>query len=122
MEKYAIVKAESDDNIYLKVSDVIGIERVPQEVKDLVGRYVQGVKILECGLPAAGFIGKEGTKITGIFKYGVLGFIAFVGKEEDLDKEEFIHIFSNVSEEDYNQMKEYAEQQLKELDEDKENK
>lgn len=118
MESYAVVNAVSEDNIYLKVNDVVEIERIPEKVKEFVGRYVQGMKIMDNGLPASGFIGREGSKITGIFRYGEITFISYVGDKSNIEGEDFIHIFSNVSEEDYNLMKEYADKQVSILEDE----
>lgn len=115
-DKLAMAKLESDDNVFLKVSDIIPISAIPENLKEFIVRYVGDIKILDNGLPASGFLGKSGCKVTGIFKYGDLGFISYRGSEESLESEELVHIFSNVSEEDYEKIKSYAEQQLEEIE------
>ena len=116
MEKIVIAVLETEDNVYLKVSDVVDIERVPIVVKEFISNFVKSMKIMESGLPASGFVGKSGVKITGIFKYGELGFISYEGNKEDLEAEELVHIFSNVSEKDYDEIKRYADEELKKLE------
>lgn len=118
MEKLAMATLISEDNIYLEVRDIIPIDRLPEVVKNLISDFVHTVKILDNGLPASGFLGENGCKITGIFKYGELGFISYEGTEEQLMTGQLIHIFSNVTEEEYDEMKKYAEAQLKEIEKD----
>lgn len=115
-EKFAIATVKSEDNIYVEVSDVVHIDRIPEQVKALIKDFVKTMKILDNGLPASGFIGESGCKITGIFKYGEICFISYVGTEEQLTSGNLIHIFSNVTEEEYNKMKAYADTKLEELE------
>lgn len=118
VEKLALAELRSDDNIYLEVSDVIDIEKIPDVILEVIGKYTAN-KQNEWGLPASGFIGKNGIKITGIFKYGELGFISYVGDKSLFEGESLIHLFSNISEEDYEKLEEYASKmvEMEELDE-----
>lgn len=115
-EKMAMATLVSEDNIYLEVKDLVPIERLPETVKGFIAEFVKSMKILDNGLPASGFIGESGCKITGIFKYGEIGFISYVGSEEEITSGQLIHIFSNVTEEEYDEIKKYAENQLNNLD------
>lgn len=119
VEKLAMANVVDEENIYISVSDVIEIQRLPAKVKEVIARYSKGMKVLDNGLPASGFIGKSGVKVTGIFRYGEITFISYVGSPGDLQAETLIHLFSNVGTEDYDQMKEFVDGKLKEMEEEK---
>lgn len=115
VEKLAMADVVDEENIYIKVSDVVEISRIPAKVKEVIGRYSKGMKMLENGLPASGFIGKSGVKVTGIFRYGEITFISYIGSSGDLQAETLIHLFSNVGTEDYEQMRKFVEGKLEEM-------
>lgn len=116
-EKLAMAYVDTEDNVYISVKDVIEIERLPLVISEFISRFVKSMKIGDNGLPVSGFIGKSGVKVTGIFKYGEIVFISYVGSKEDLESEELVHIFSNISEEDYEQIKAVADAELQKLEE-----
>lgn len=103
MERVAIANVETEDDIYIKVSDTVVLDHIPEKVKDLIQRFVHSMKINDLGLPASGFMNK-GAKVTGIFQYGELYFLSFEGSVEDLEGDTLLHIFSNITEEDYDEM------------------
>ena len=106
------------DGIEITVTDIQNISKVPESVRNVIKENVTGRRLNKNGLPSVLYLGENGVRVIGAFKYGDIAFLDVEGRINDLVKSNgLVCIAAYRPEYNYEQLKDNKESYLKGLEE-----